>query len=209
VVNNTAPQGFSCFSPQSPARDCTDYLCTATNVSAQVVIGNASKTQFETDYAGNGGVSCRPVQCTVDTCDASIPQGCVNTPLSCSVPATQPCNASIGCYEVGNPYNYATGTCLLVTVQSLFDFCGVCLGDNIACFFTSVNNAAVAGGIAGGAVAGIVVACVIAALLAAWFSKKGYDYYQAQSQMTSTGAFHNPAFQENSNHGEMPGGRGR
>ena len=52
--------------------------------------------------------------------------------------------------------------------------------------------------------AGIVVACVIAALLAAWASKRGYDFYQAQSQLQSTGAHHNPAFQENSNQGEMP-----
>ena len=80
-------------------------------------------------------------------------------------------------------------------------------GDNLACFFSSVNNAAVAGGIAGGAVAGIVVACVIAALIAVWASKKGYDYYQAQSQLQSTGAHQNPYFKENTNQGEMPHGR--
>jgi YD repeat-containing protein len=41
----------------------------------------------------------------------------------------------------------------------------------------------------------------------AWLSKKGYDYYQAQSQLASAGLHNNPAFQENQNAGEMPHGR--
>ncbi len=201
--SNTTTQGFVCFGPSSPARDCTDYLCTATGVQSETVIGAASANAFKANYVSQNA-TCREIVCTIDSCDGSSTRGCVNQARSCAAPASQPCNASIGCYEAGNLYGYPSGVCLLVTVQSLIDFCGVCLGDNLACFFSSVNNAAVAGGIAGGAVAGIVVACVIAALIAAWASKRGYDYYQAQSQLQSTGAHQNPVFLENSNAGEMP-----
>jgi hypothetical protein len=50
-------------------------------------------------------------------------------------------------------------------VQSLIDFCGKCLGNNIDCFFSSVNTAAQAGAISGGVVAGVTIAAIIAALL--------------------------------------------
>jgi hypothetical protein len=203
-LNASLASGYQCFGPASPPRDCTDYLCKATGVQSQVVVGSALRDQFLTQYASKSP-SCSTIQCTVDFCDSSTSAGCVNQPLRCSVPASQPCNASIGCYEVGNQYGYTPGVCLTVTVASLIDFCGTCLGDNTECFFNSLNNAAIAGGIAGGAVAGIVVACVIAALIAAFLSKKGYDFYQAQSALNSAGLHHNPAFQTNQNQGEMPG----
>jgi hypothetical protein len=205
VANATNPPSFfQCFGPSSPARDCTDYLCTASGVQSETVVGNASAAAFLSNYATHNA-TCQQIVCTVDSCDSSSTRGCVNQALSCAAPASQPCNASIGCYEPGNLYGYQAGVCLLVTVQSLIDFCGNCLGDNIACFFTSINNAAVAGGIAGGAVAGIAVACIIAALIALWASKKGYDHYQARSQLNSVGAHANPMFQENANQGSMPG----
>jgi hypothetical protein len=59
-------------------------------------------------------------------------------------------------------------------------------------------------GIAAGVIAGIVVAAVVAALLAAFLSKKGYDYYQAQSALQSTGAQSNPAYTQNQAEGRMP-----
>jgi len=37
-------------------------------------------------------------------------------------------------------------------------------------------------------------------------SRKGYEYYQAQSQLNSAGLHNNPAFQPNNNAGEMPRG---
>ena len=49
-----------------------------------------------------------------------------------------------------------------------------------------------------------MVAAVVAALLAAFLSKKGYDYYQAQSALQSTGAQTNPAFKNNQAEGRMP-----
>ncbi len=42
------------------------------------------------------------------------------------------------------------------------------------------------------------------ALLSFWLTKKGYDYYQAQSALNTAGIHNNPAFQENQNQGEMP-----
>ena len=41
----------------------------------------------------------------------------------------------------------------------------------------------------------------------AFLSKKGYDYYQAQSDLSSAGMHNNPAFQDNAHQGEMPGRR--
>ncbi len=41
------------------------------------------------------------------------------------------------------------------------------------------------------------------ALIVAWLSKRGYDYYQAQSALQSTGAQTNPAFQDHGHQGEM------
>lgn len=42
------------------------------------------------------------------------------------------------------------------------------------------------------------------ALLAAYLSKRGYDYYKAQSDMSSTGAHTNPYFKDNELAGDMP-----
>lgn len=39
---------------------------------------------------------------------------------------------------------------------------------------------------------------------AAFLSKKGYDYYQAQSDMSAAAACNNPYFVESNNQGEMP-----
>jgi YD repeat-containing protein len=44
-----------------------------------------------------------------------------------------------------------------------------------------------------------------ASLIAAWLSKKGYDYYKAQSDLASAGAQHNPYFKNNELAGEMVG----
>jgi len=104
--------------------------------------------------------------------------------------ATTECNFPAGC-------NNADGSCILVNITSLIDFCGVCLGDDASCFFSSVYPVSNIGGIAGGVVAAIVIACVIAALLAFWLSKKGYDYYKAQGDLSSQGLHDNPAFQDN------------
>ncbi len=44
-------------------------------------------------------------------------------------------------------------------------------------------------------------------VMAIWASRRGYDYYRAQSDMAAAGTHHNPAFQESLNAGEMPHGR--
>ena len=58
-------------------------------------------------------------------------------------------------------------------ITTLFDFCGVCLGDNTACFFSSIVPVSSIAGISAGAAAGIALAAILGVLLAAWFSKKG------------------------------------
>lgn len=65
--------------------------------------------------------------CTTDECKQGI--GCVYTNKTCN--ATTECDFPDGC-------DPATGNCILRNITSLFDFCGVCLGDNIGCFFSSV-----------------------------------------------------------------------
>lgn len=48
-----------------------------------------------------------------------------------------------------------------------------------------------------------------AALLSFWLSKRGYDYYKAQSDMNAAGLHQNPYYIDNQNAGQMPGGHGR
>jgi hypothetical protein len=64
-------------------------------------------------------------------------------------------------------------------------------------------GASAIGGITGGVIAGITVAAIIACLLAIWFSKKGYDFYKARSDLGSAGAVHNPYFAQNQMEGDM------
>ncbi len=190
--------GYTCNSSSALAVDCRDFTCRAAGVPARVVVSVGARDAFLAAY-GTVTPVCDELQCTVDTCDAST--GCVNTPSLC---AATGCNATLGCFETNNADNYTPGVCQFTVVQSLIDFCGVCLGDFTTCFFASVSAAATAGGIAGGVVAGIVVGAVIAALLAAFLSKKSYDYYQAKSSMSSTGLNNNPAFKADNNIGTMP-----
>jgi hypothetical protein len=67
--------------------------------------------------------------------------GCVPVNKTCS--ATTECNFPAGC-------NNADGSCILVNITNLIDFCGVCLGDDASCFFSSVYPVSNIGGIAGG-----------------------------------------------------------
>jgi len=134
----------------------------------------------------------QPTPCTSIECRQGV--GCVPVNKTCS--STTECNFPVGCD------NAQGGACILANITSLIDFCGVCLGDSASCFFSSVYPVSNIAGIAGGAVAGIVIACIIAALLVAWFSKKGYDYWQAQGDLSSQGLHDNPAFQQNNMSGE-------
>jgi hypothetical protein len=144
--------------------------------------------------------------CTKDSCVVRIIGGVQqgvcqyvdNTEVLC--PPSSECAVS-SC--TNHPEN-ASFTCSEQNITSLFDLCGICLGDFTVCFFSSVNNAAAAGGIAGGVIAGIVVAAVAAALLIAFFSKKGYDAFQANSAMGAGMSNTNPAFQGNEMRGSNP-----
>jgi hypothetical protein len=91
----------------------------------------------------------------------------------------------------------------LQNITSLFDFCGTCLGDNTDCFFSSVIDSTQIAGISAGVAVAIAVAAVVAALIALWFSKKGYDYYKAQSDSAAAGMHTNPYFVTNELAGEM------
>jgi hypothetical protein len=141
---------------------------------------------------GTGHPSCEPKaavvcddgsSCTVDSCIQNF--GCVYQNVSCS--PTSDCNFPIGCIGTGD-----APQCIEQNITSLFDFCGVCRGENTDCFFTTLASSGAVGGITGGAVAGVVVACVIAALIFAWLSKKGYEHYRAKGDMNATGATSNP-----------------
>jgi hypothetical protein len=91
-----------------------------------------------------------------------------------------------------------------MNITSLFDFCGVCKGDNAACFFSSVTSVGQIAGITAGAVAGITVAVIIGVLIAMYLSKKGFDYYKAHSANAAASLHQNPYYSENSNAGNMP-----
>lgn len=133
--------------------------------------------------------------CTTDVCLQGF--GCVYTNITCN--STTGCDYPIGC-------DGPSGECILANITALIDLCGVCLGDYASCFLANTVNAAAIGGLAGGIVAAIVIAAVIAALLAAWFSKKGYDYWKSQSDLTASAAHTNPYFAPNNADGVMPGG---
>merc|ERR1711991_349141 len=97
----------------------------------------------------------------------------------------------------GNSYNFDAGECIVIDILSLYDFCGRCYGDNTECFFSSVLPTQ--------AIVGISAAAVIAALIVAFLSKKGYDYYKAQSDNAAAGMHQNPYFKTNQLAGDVPG----
>ncbi len=196
--------GYSCDSPTAPRRDCTDYNCKATGISSKYLVGKFA-TQFLLQYAAVGA-TCTPVTCTVDRCDPA--QGCVNDQLGCDVPVAS-CNATIGCFEAGNADGFVAGVCQIIVVAGLFDLCGRCLGDNVDCFFQTVLPVSTVAGIATGVAVAIALAAVVAVLLGLWLSKRGYDYYQARSQMHAAGMHNNPYFAENNMAGQMPTGPGQ
>ena len=122
----------------------------------------------------------------MDTCDEEL--GCF-PPINCTA-ADVPCGAVVGCFESSDDSSEAG--CKVETISALFDVCGVCRGIGVCAIATGV-------------VVGIVVGAVIAGLLVAFFSKRGYDYYKLRGDNLSAGANTNPAFQANTNVGNMPG----
>lgn len=96
----------------------------------------------------------------------------------------------------------------MTVVQSLIDFCGVCYGDSVSCFFSSIDNTATIAGISAGVGVGIAAAAIIAAILLVYASKKTYDYYRAQSDNAAAGLHQNPYYKQNQHAGEMPTMRG-
>ncbi len=88
--------GFTCDDPSAPVRNCSDYFCSARNVTTQLLLGPAAD-QFLQQYAALSP-RCTPRVCTIDSCDPQL--GCVNIALSCSVNQSS-CNATLGCFEVG------------------------------------------------------------------------------------------------------------
>lgn len=123
----------------------------------------------------------------------------------------------------------ATFSCASRNLTTLFDLCGVCLGDFSSCFFASVN-AAQAAGLAAGVIAvqsvcvclsivsfdmllfffffflqGIVIGAIAAAVIIACLSKKGYDAFIAQSAMSAPSMHNNAAFKNDGKTGDMVG----
>jgi hypothetical protein len=175
-------------------------VCFSDERERTIVVGGKEADAFLTQQAAFNPV-CTEIICTTDVCTNSL--GCENINLKCSVPLTS-CNASLGCFEEGNVYEFTAGECISVVVQSLIDFCGVCYGDSVSCFFNSIDNVPLITGISAGVAVGIAVAAVAAALIAFYASKKGYDYYRAQSDNAAAGLHQNPYYVDNSNAGEMP-----
>lgn len=197
TVGTQFPNGYECVA-DTGTRDCADYSCSASATATEpafveYVISAAAAAQWELDFAGRSP-QCVALACTIDTCDSA--QGCVNSVLACSI-AEGTCNVTLGCFEANNKFNFPAGVCQLQVDQSLVDFCGICFGDYASCFFQTVIPVSTVAGIAGGVVAGIVIASIIAALLIFWLTKKGYDYYQMQSQLNAVGLTENPTFQAN------------
>ncbi len=98
-LNATAPLGFSCFGPASPARDCSDFLCLATGVQAEFVIGAPARDTFLSTYAAFSPV-CSSTACTMDSCDPNMAQGCISSPAVCSTAdkcLVASCDNSVGC----------------------------------------------------------------------------------------------------------------
>lgn len=140
--------------------------------------------------------------CTDDLCDAK--KGCIHVPIICPDYPEDDCHVIAGCNET---QGQATGLpCTYTAIESLYDFCGTCRGDNIACFFAQVDDFSTAAGIAGGVAAAIVISTIIGLVLAAYASKKGYDFYTSFSANRAAGLHDNPMFADNTNVGEVPDG---
>ncbi len=160
-----------------------------------------------TCVAPAGTWATAPVVCTTSdscltiSCDCTL--GCTTANKTCPTRTDVSygaCEYPIGCIGTG-----AQPQCVYQNITSLFDFCGQCNGDNVACFFSSVFPVSSIATISGGVAAAIVIACVVAVALAIWLSKKGYDYYKAQSDLSSAGMTVNPTFQQNELAGTMHG----
>jgi hypothetical protein len=211
ACNTNTCVGGQCVPAAIPCNDgnpCTTDTCSTSSggcVYTPIVCPQVASC-FASSCASDGATPPSPI-CVTSTTETPCPQqatpctsiecrqgvGCVAINKSCS--ATTDCNFPVGC-------NATNGDCILANITSLIDFCGVCLGDDASCFFSSVYPVANIGSIAGGAVAGIVIACIIAAALFFWLSKKGYDYYRAQGDLGSEGLHNNPAFRHNNLSGE-------
>jgi hypothetical protein len=154
-----------------------------------------------------GTWSTTPVVCT--TTDSCVTVSCDCT-LGCT-PANKTCptrtDVSYGAceYPVGCIGTGPQPQCIYQNITSLFDFCGQCNGDNAACFFSTVFPVSSTAAISGGVAAAIVICSIIAVCVAIWLSKKGYDYYKAQSDLAATGMTVNPTFQQNGLDGTMRG----
>jgi len=172
---------FNC----SGVSTCFDYVCQPANLTGQP------------ECVVNGTRNCDDLDsCTTDSCIEGI--GCRHLNITCG--STTECDFPVGCIGTG-----PVAECVTANITSLFDFCGVCKGDNTACFFSSVIGTPAIAGISAGVAAGIAVAAVIAALIVAFLSKKGYDYYKAQSDNAAAGMHQNPYFKTNQLAGDMPG----
>ncbi len=129
--------------------------------------------------------------CLTPSCDCDL--GCVTANKTCPTRTDVSygaCEYPVGCIGTG-----PQPLCVYRNISSLFDFCGQCNGDNVACFFSSVFPVSSIATISGGVAAAIVIACIIAVCLAIWLSKKGYEYYRAKSDLSSSSMKVNPAFQ--------------
>lgn len=194
VSGNCVPRSITCDDNQP----CTLDACVEpSGCTYTPVVCAQSSTCFVTECLGgdsNGRPLCAPTtpinctdnsSCTIDRCVEGV--GCVvsqekkqgsffflnlfvfqHLPFKCS-PTTE-CNFPVGCNGTG-----AVPVCILQNITSLFDFCGVCRGDNVACFFSTVIGAQTIAAITGGAVAGIAIAAIIAAAIMFWLAKKGYE----------------------------------
>lgn len=140
----------------------------------------------------NGTVQCDDVNsCTSDRCVDSF--GCQFRDVPCP-PGGNDCEYAFQC----------NGTFLSAQCEytQLAVSCGTCVLNSTIC--NSAIGIGEIAGIAAGAIVGIVIAAIIAAILLAYFSKRGYDYYVAQSQMEAANTMNNPYFTTNELAGDVP-----
>lgn len=158
------------------------------------------------DPLDNNTCKVQPVQCddgnscTIDTCEvrdlgAGLVATCIYTPQDCNT--TNACQAVEGCDGTG-----PVGICQFRDLPNLVDFCGVCLGDNVGCFFDDVQEFSTAG-VAAGAIVGIVFAALVVVALLAFAGRKGYQAWMAKSDLGNANVQNNAAFVEGGMQGDM------
>ena len=181
---------------------CTDDACVPGQGCENTQINCDQFDKCVTQVCQNGACVDGPVvacddnnPCTEDSCDGV--KGCIHTPIICPLDASQ-CQEVVGCFPDASQ---GQAGCVYRNISVLIDFCGNCRGGNVGCFIPASDDTEAAS-VAVGVIVAVVIAAVVAALLIAFFSKKGYDFYKAKSDLQADALQNNPYFKKNNMGGE-------